>query len=76
MKVSPGRVRMARHMLGLNQDDLADTLGCSTRTVNGWERGENGVTPRLLRQLSMVTGVSVPWLLGEEESNGQHRQDP
>lgn len=76
MKVSPERVQGARLRLAMTQAELAEKMGCSRRSIVSWETGEGGPVPRLLRQLSIVTGVSVPWLLGEEESNGQHRQDP
>lgn len=75
MKPNPDRIKQARLLNGLRQEDLADKLGCSRRSIIGWEHGDHEPVPRLLRQLSVVTGVSIPWLLGEE-SHGVDRQDP
>lgn len=65
---SQERIRKARRHVGLTQQELARTLGCSERTVASWESKKLGVFPsmRLLRDVSTVTGRSIPWLLGEE----------
>lgn len=75
MRVVPERVKHARARKGLTQAELATEIGCGRRTVASWEIGEGQPVPRLLRQLALVTGTEIPWLLGEE-SHGVHRQDP
>lgn len=75
MRIIPDRVRHARKRVGLSQEELAETLGCGRRSVAGWELGETQPVPRLLRQLALVTGTPIPWLLGEEQ-DGVGSQDP
>jgi len=64
------RLREARLLGALTQDDLASEIGCNVETVSRWECGHNFPQPRLLRQIALVTGRSVPWLLDKEEPHG------
>lgn len=56
------RIAQARVEAGLTQPELADLVGASLRSVQGWEAG--AVKPyRWLEALAAATGVTVAWLL-------------
>src|SRR3990172_7550257 len=38
-RVNPARILQARVEAGLSQSELAELVGCSTRTIQGWEAG-------------------------------------
>jgi transcriptional regulator with XRE-family HTH domain len=60
------RIRTARNEQGLTQIELADLLGISERSMQGYEIGE--VIPyRRLHELSKVLQVSVPYLSPSRE---------
>lgn len=56
------RIAQARRHAGLRQEDLADMIGVSTRTVQGYELGETSQYRRL-KAISEVTGRPVEWFL-------------
>lgn len=61
------RIAQARKEAGLRQEDLADLIGVSTRTVQNYEAGDTSAH-RHMRQIADVTGASLKWLLhGEPE---------
>jgi len=37
-------VNKARYALGMTQEDFADAIGCSSRTVRRWEAGQTDCT--------------------------------
>ena len=51
--MKPKEIRALRIKLGLLQRELADQLGVSTRTVQGWENGRkpHGSAIKLMRDL-------------------------
>jgi DNA-binding XRE family transcriptional regulator len=54
-------VRELRARLGLTQERLAQELGVSFSTVNGWENGKRAPQPYLRRRLQeMATAAGVP----------------
>lgn len=63
-----GRIRQARHETGLTQEELADLVGVSTRSLQGYEGGD--VVPyRHMGRIAEITTRSVAWLLhGETET--------
>ena len=58
-------IRKAR---GLSQDDLAEMVGVEQPTISRFERGYDGVTLRLIRQIATALGVSVGDLFTDERS--------
>ena len=66
----PERLREARLVAAMSQEELAKEIGCSNKAVSCWERGVQFPQPRLLRQVALITVRSVPWLLDKEESHG------
>lgn len=55
---TPETIRDRREALGWTQQQLADALGVSLRSVTAWERGE--ATPRRLSDLNRVLGPAQP----------------
>lgn len=64
------RIAKAREEAGLRQEDLADMIERSTRTVQSYEAGTSSPY-RKIREISAVTGRSVEWLL-----HGDPQDDP
>ena len=59
------RLRRAR---GLNQDDLAEMAGVKQSTISKIERGYDGVTLRVLKQLAGALEVEVTELLADDRT--------
>jgi transcriptional regulator with XRE-family HTH domain len=57
------RIRKAREVAGLEQQDLADALYMSRAAVSSWENSHSQPAPRKLAVIASVTGVSASWLL-------------
>lgn len=56
------RLRIAREHLGVEQQELAETMGTSRQTVSAVERGVNHPRQLLIRAWAMATGVDRHWL--------------
>lgn len=56
-------MRDARILLGFSQLDLALAIGCSTRSVQGWESGDDTRRPRgkHIRALAELADKPVSW---------------
>lgn len=60
------RVRVLREQhLVLDQGELAEKLGVSRATVNGWENSRNEPRPKQLRALAKLAGVDVRFFYEE-----------
>lgn len=57
-----GRIKQARERAGLRQEDLADLIEVSNRTVQNYEAGETKPFAKL-KAVAAATGVTVEWLL-------------
>lgn len=67
------RIREARKAAGISQETLGEKLGVHRNTTNRWEReGGTAPTPAQLRAIARETGVSVEWLLEEDEEAAAH----
>lgn len=64
-----GRIAQARLEAGrMTQEQLADLLGVTTRTVQTWEAG-GSIPWKHLQRIEQIFGRSVSWFLrGEDES--------
>ena len=62
MKSFSEKVRDARELLGLNQQELADTMGVSRRTIVAYESGEKLPRQSSLRKLASALQVSMDYL--------------
>lgn len=56
----------ARNRKALTQQELADSVGASLRSVQNWEKGLHPPRGKHLRKLSAVLGVPTDYLLGDE----------
>ena len=56
------RLKVARVGAGLDQKDLAQTLGVSRGTISNWERGASEPPLGLAVALAQATGVTLDWL--------------
>jgi len=57
--MAPVEVAALRAKLGLTQEQFAATLGCTSRSVRGWERGEHrprGLALAALREMERAAG--------------------
>lgn len=70
-KTFGSRIKKLRTEKGLSMDALASILGMTKSRISMWEN--NGVVPRdeTLLQLSQYFGVSIDYLLGNEEMQGK-----
>ena len=66
MKLSE-KIYTCRKKQGLSQERLAEQLGVSRQAVSKWETGESEPEIGKLLQLSRIFGVTVDWLLSEDE---------
>lgn len=70
------RLRKAREFAGLQQSELANTLGISRNSVSSYEGARS--TPRrpVLRTWADVCGVSYEWLTGGQLPRLDSNQEP
>lgn len=61
------RIAQKRKELGLSQETLGEQLGVSRQAIYKWESDATLPEIEKLIALSRIFGVSVGWLLGEEE---------
>ena len=72
------KIYYCRKKAGLSQDALSERLGISRQAVSKWETGESVPETGKLAALAAALGVSVDWLLSEdepEEDSGNSEQD-
>jgi transcriptional regulator with XRE-family HTH domain len=54
-----------RKMNGLTQNELAEAIGYSNKSISKWERGEGLPDVVILIQLSEIYGITVSELIGQ-----------
>ena len=62
-----GRIRQARKVSGLNQQEVEAEIGKSKNAVSRWERAEVQIDATDLGKLARLFMVSADWLLGIED---------
>lgn len=67
MQIFAQRLIGARNRNGLSQQELADAIGKSLRSIQNWEGEVGEPHPQALRKLAETLGVSIPYLLGSDE---------
>jgi len=67
MEIFAKRIRELRTERGLNQETVANAVGIAQRTYSGYECGESEPAQKILVELAKFFGVSVDYLLGEED---------
>lgn len=60
------RLREAREVLGLTQEDVARALGIPRTSVHAFESGKRKVSVGEIRKLARLYQRPVGWLIGEE----------
>lgn len=63
------RIRSRRAYLKMSQGELAAKIGVSFQQVQKYERGANRVSGSKLVGIASALGVSVGWLVGEDEAS-------
>jgi len=56
------RLRTIRRSLGMSQQDFANRLGKTLKTIQRWESGQYNIPESALRLISHTFGVSYEWL--------------
>ena len=67
MKLSE-KIYACRKKQGLSQEKLAEKLGVSRQAVSKWETGESEPEISKLNAIAQTFGVTVDWLLSDEEA--------
>ncbi|MBQ5841607.1 MAG: helix-turn-helix transcriptional regulator [Clostridia bacterium] len=58
-----------RQTTGMTQSELAEKLNYSDKAVSKWERGESLPDIAVLKNISLLFGVSLDWLTEEEHES-------
>jgi transcriptional regulator with XRE-family HTH domain len=66
-----GRLAQARRFAGLSQDEIADAVGASRKTVYSWERGRTWPPVDKMVKWAKATGFPAAWFL-----DGGDNDDP
>ena len=65
------KIYYCRKKSGLSQDALAEKLGISRQAISKWETGESVPETGKLVALASALGVTVDWLLSEDEPEAE-----
>ncbi len=65
------KITEARKKKGMSQIDLADAMSVSRQSVSKWETGESNPEISKLSQLAEILGVSLDWLLSNDEEESK-----
>lgn len=57
------RLRKAREYAGLDQQEMADRIGISRRSVVNYEGGKHAPGRPVLLSMALATGVPLAWLM-------------
>ncbi len=68
------KIHNCRKKKGLSQDALAEKMGVSRQAVSKWETGESSPELGKMKALADVLGVTVDWLLSDEEAEPEVRK--
>lgn len=65
-QIIASRIREARRMAGLSQNQVAKMIGLQRPSVTEMEARKRSVTAEELAKLAKIYDVSVTWLLGQD----------
>lgn len=74
MSLRENRIRRLRKAQGLTTTDLGSLCGVHENTVRRWESGTTGVPDKHKMRLSQIFGVSIVYLMGWPEGDGNNGQ--
>lgn len=69
------RIKELRQKEKLTQEELANKIGVTKRTIIAWEKGERQIKPDKTKALAAYFGVSVAYLLGYSDVSDKYRDD-
>ena len=61
------KIKYAREQLGLTQAEFGKLVGVSKQAVCDWEKGRRTPRPANLKTIAKNTGLSIDYLLGDED---------
>lgn len=64
------RIKIARLMANLSQEELGAKLGLTFQQVQKYERGINRCSPGRLLAIAQATGRPIQWFYGDERTSG------
>ncbi|MCM1368524.1 MAG: helix-turn-helix domain-containing protein [Roseburia sp.] len=64
------RIRTLRKERDISQRELAEHIGASQKSIDGWEKGKVEPTAKFICALSDFFGCSADYLLGREDDFG------
>ena len=68
-------LKLLRKEKNLTQEQLAERLGVSNRTVSRWENGNNMPDISLLSEIAEFYDVSIPEIIHGERKSEEMRED-
>ena len=74
MKLSE-KIISCRKKLGMSQEELAQALGISRQSISKWETDESLPEINKLKKLSDLFGVSIDWLLADDDDVAENDAD-
>ena len=69
------RIKELRQKEKLTQEELANKIGVTKRTIIAWEKDEHPIKPDKTKALAAYFGVSVAYLLGYSDVSDKYRDD-
>ncbi len=63
------RIKKARKVNKYSQANLADLIGVHGNTIRRWEQNERSPDANIIPELARALGVSISYLMGEEDSD-------
>ncbi len=67
------KLKLAREMAGLSQNQVAKILGLKRPAISEIEAGRRKVSANEVAELSRIYSVSVNWLVGEYEEEDENQ---
>ena len=67
------KLKLAREMAGLSQNQVAKILGLKRPAISEIEAGRRKVSAEEMAELSKIYSVSVNWLIGESEEEDENQ---
>jgi len=68
------RIRIARELAGLSQEQLAEKVGIRQQSLQAAEVGETAM-PRKIKQIALVLDVNLNWLITGEGDIKSHKSE-
>lgn len=63
------KLKKHRNEIGLSQKDISEQLGITQQSYSNWEAGKSQPSPKNLKKIAKIFGVSPSYLLGWEDES-------